>query len=132
MDDRRAVAAAVARFELRLLGELGFGLDLDRCAATGEMGDLAYVSPKSGRAVSRAAGAPWRERLLALPQFLRRATPDDVEWSEPSADELAAGFALTGYFLTRYVFAPRGEKPTDTRDNFIAAALRSTVAAPDH
>jgi DNA repair protein RecO (recombination protein O) len=56
---------------LLVLEELGFGLDLDRCAATGAREDLAYVSPKSGRAVSRTAGEPWHDRLLALPAFLR-------------------------------------------------------------
>ena len=62
LDAPVAVAVAVVRFELKLLAELGFGLDLERCAATGEAGDLGYVSPKSGRAVSRAAGEPWRNR----------------------------------------------------------------------
>ena len=67
----RALAAAlVARFELQLLAELGFGLDLDQCAATGATADLVYVSPKSGRAVSRVAGEPWRDRMLRLPAFL--------------------------------------------------------------
>jgi DNA repair protein RecO (recombination protein O) len=118
--DRRATAIAVARFELRLLAELGFGLDLDRCAVTGKSIDLVYVSPKSGRAVSAAAGAPWHDRLLRLPSFLH----DEAAPVEPSADELAAGFALTGFFLTRYVLEPRAASLPDARDNFIAAVMR--------
>src|SRR6266481_5399940 len=68
--DPSLAAALVARFELQLLAELGFGLDLDSCAATGATAELVYVSPKSGRAVSREAGEPWRDKLLALPAFL--------------------------------------------------------------
>ena len=77
-------AALVARFELRLLAELGFGLDLDQCAASGTTADLVYVSPKSGRAVSRLAGEPWRDRMLRLPQFLK----DEWEGGEPVAQEI--------------------------------------------
>ncbi len=123
MDDRVAVAIAVARFELMLLAELGFGLDLERCAATGEAGDLGYVSPKSGRAVSRAAGAPWHDRLLALPAFLLDAAPT------ASPGELADGFALTGFFLGRHVLEPRGLGLPEARERFIAAALRSPQPA---
>ncbi len=70
LGDPATVAVLAARFELQLLAELGFGLDLSVCAATGTATDLVYVSPKSGRAVSRAAGEPWRDRLLVLPAFL--------------------------------------------------------------
>jgi DNA repair protein RecO (recombination protein O) len=119
IDDPVAVAVAVARFELKLLAELGFGLDLDRCAATGEAGDLGYVSPKSGRAVSRKAGEPWHDRLLPLPAFLL----DDVP-ARPSAGELAEGFAVTGFFLGRYVLEPRGLRSPEARERFIAAAMR--------
>ena len=70
LQDRALCAALVARFELQLLAELGFGLDLDQCAATGTTAELVYVSPKSGRAVSRLAGEPWRDRMLRLPPFL--------------------------------------------------------------
>ncbi|HML15200.1 MAG TPA: DNA repair protein RecO [Xanthobacteraceae bacterium] len=116
MDDTVAAAVAVARFELMLLAELGFGLDLARCAATGEAGDLGYVSPKSGRAVSRRAGEPWRDRLLPLPAFLLDDAP-----ARPSPGELADGFAITGFFLGRYVFEPRGLRAPDARERFIAA-----------
>jgi DNA repair protein RecO (recombination protein O) len=119
IDDPFTIAVAVARFELKLLAELGFGLDLDRCAATGEAGDLGYVSPKSGRAVSRRAGEPWHDRLLRLPAFLL----DDAS-ARPSASELADGFAVTGFFLGRYVLESRGLRLPEARERFIAAATR--------
>jgi DNA repair protein RecO (recombination protein O) len=112
-------AALTARFELQLLAELGFGLDLDSCAATGTTAELVYVSPKSGRAVSREAGEPWRDKLLALPAFLGAADP-----GAPSAAELRDGFALTGFFLARHVYEPRGEPLPDSRHHFIAAVVR--------
>jgi DNA repair protein RecO (recombination protein O) len=115
--DARSVGPLVARFELQMLSELGFGLDLDRCAATGETTELDYVSPKSGRAVSRTAGEPWRDRLLRLPDLLR----EHAAAREPSADELADGFAVTGFFLLRHVFEPRGLALPDARASFIAA-----------
>ena len=125
MDDPLAVAVAVARFELMLLAELGFGLDLTQCAATGEADDLGYVSPKSGRAVSRRAGEPWHGRLLPLPAFLLDAAP-----ARPSAGELADGFAVTGFFLARYVFEPRGMHAPDARERFIAAVRAPAHSAP--
>ena len=116
----------VVQFELMLLAELGFGLELDVCAATGARADLVYVSPKSGRAVSAQAGEPWRDKLLRLPGFLNGASDDT-----PSPQELADGFALTGFFLANRVFEPRGLPASDTRERFLAAALRShaSVAA---
>jgi DNA repair protein RecO (recombination protein O) len=116
LDDPVAAATQMVRFELQMLVELGFGLDLARCAATGAESDLAYVSPKSGRAVSRDAGAPWQDRLLRLPAFLS----DTIT---PSHDEIAEGFALTGYFLTRHVLEPRGLAFADAREGFVAAVL---------
>jgi DNA repair protein RecO (recombination protein O) len=119
--EHRAVAAAlVARFELAMLAELGFGLDLDQCAATGVTADLIYVSPKSGRAVSRTAGEPWRERMLHLPAFLRA----DGEAGEPDIKFLAQAFALTGFFLERHVLEPRGQVMHDARASFINSVLR--------
>ena len=86
--------ARYAAWELALLADLGFGLDLAACAVTGAADDLAWVSPRSGRAVSRGAGAPWAERLLPLPAFLRGG------WeAPPPAAEVAAALALTGHFL---------------------------------
>jgi len=102
------------RFELALLADLGFGLDLDTCAVTGATENLIYVSPKSGRAVGREAGAPWAERLLPLPAFLREA-PAPV-----SADQARAALRLTGFFLDRDVFAPRGLRAPDSRAAYIA------------
>lgn len=96
-------AALIARFELMLLDELGFGLDLSCCAATGRSDDLAYVSPKSARAVSREAGAPYAERLLKLPAFLRAASAE----SSPDIDDVLAALKLTGFFLDRHVAGPR-------------------------
>ena len=119
LDDPALAAPMVARFELLLLSELGFGLDLERCAATGASGDLAYVSPKSGRAVSRDAGEPWADKMLRLPAFLRQR--DAI----PSSHDLADGFALTGYFLTRHVLEARGLSLGDERAHFIAALNRA-------
>lgn len=107
--------ALIARIELAALEALGFGLDLRRCAATGTAEELIYVSPKSGRAVSRAAGAPWAARLLALPAFLAGG-----EGGEPTAGEVEAGLRLTGFFLERDVFAPRGTPEPAARAAFIA------------
>jgi DNA repair protein RecO (recombination protein O) len=121
LDDRLLAAALVARFELAMLGELGFGLELDQCAATGAIAELIYVSPKSGRAVSRAAGEPWQDRLLRLPAFLR-------EEGGPAEGDVAAAFALTGFFLARHVLEPRGAALPDARERFIAAVLREPVA----
>jgi len=97
-----AWAPAYVRFELGLLASLGFGLDLARCAATGTNDNLAFVSPKSGRAVSLSAGEAWRDKLLALPRFL-------LAEAEPAPGEIEQGLALTGYFLQRHVFAPHGK-----------------------
>ena len=106
--------ADMVRFELLLLQELGFGLDLDRCAATGTSEGLVYVSPKSGRAVSASAGEPYHERLLILPAFLR----DESSFAETPA-ALADGFRLTAYFLNRDVFSPRGIDPPVSRGELI-------------
>jgi DNA repair protein RecO (recombination protein O) len=127
MGEANAVAVRMVRFELDLLAELGFGLDLATCAATGQENDLVYVSPKSGRAVSREAGAPWQDKLLRLPAFLRAEPSADA----PSPDDIADGFALTGFFLAREVLSPRGMEWAEARSRFMAAALRAspTVAS---
>ena len=93
-------AAAYVRWELALLTELGFGLDLGRCAATGVAEGLTFVSPRSGRAVSQTAAEPYRDRLLKLPRFL-------VADAEPSPEELMDGLRLTGHFLNEHAFAAR-------------------------
>lgn len=126
LEDAAAAAELVVRFELLVLDELGFGLDLSRCAATGSREDLAYVSPKTGRAVSRAAGLEWADRLLALPAFLRPA-------SGLRADTAAvdAAFRLTGFFLARNVYEPRGLSAPEARAGFLSALARAFRAAAD-
>ena len=119
LDEAMLAPVLVARFEARILAECGFRLDLSRCALTGAMDRLAYVSPKSGRAVSAEAGAPWRERLLPLPPFLRDDAPLDAR---PSAGEVADAFRLTGFFLARDLFALKGEPLPDSRAAFLKAA----------
>jgi DNA repair protein RecO (recombination protein O) len=119
LDDAAISAPMIVRFELQLLSELGFGLDLERCVATGVSGDLVYVSPKSGRAVSRVAGEPWADKMLRLPTFLRNRE------TLATGSDLADGFALTGYFLARYVLEPRGIALGDERAHFIAALNRA-------
>src|SRR5271154_1133892 len=109
LGDPYVAAPMIARFELDFLAELGFGLDLSSCAASGVSADLIYVSPKSGRAVSRDAGEAYRDKLLRLPAFLQAAAEP-----ETMAD-LADAFALTGYFLERHAFAPRGLTLPDAR-----------------
>jgi DNA repair protein RecO (recombination protein O) len=118
LDDASLAAPMIARFELGFLAELGFGLDLAACAATGATTELVYVSPRTGRAVSRAAGEPYREKLMRLPAFLRgEAEPE-------SANDLADAFTLTGFFLERHAFAPRGLAMPEARAHFVAALAR--------
>lgn len=91
--------AVLVRFEMGLLQELGFGLDLSRCAVTGSADNLVWVSPRTGRAVSASAGAPYSERLLVLPPFLLSAQ------GGVAPGDIAAGLTLTGRFLQDFVFA---------------------------
>ncbi len=102
--------ASYVRWELVLLAELGYGLDLGACAVTGAAADLRWVSPKTGRAVSAVAGAPYADKLLDLPGFLLAGGPGD-------AAQVAQGLALTGHFLDRRVLAPHGRRlpPARTR-----------------
>ncbi len=94
IEDAGDWAADYLRWEMLLLEDLGFALDLARCAVTGSREDLAYVSPRTGRAVSRGAAGDWAPRLLALPPFL-------LGQGRALRDEIAPGFVLTGHFLTR-------------------------------
>jgi DNA repair protein RecO (recombination protein O) len=123
-DNPALAGELIARFEIKLMDELGFGLDLDQCAATGRHDELIWVSPKSGRAVCREAGAPYADRLLELPPFLR-ASPG----SGASPEELDAAWRLTGLFLNRDVYGPRGIEPPDARAAFIAALRKSLLPA---
>ena len=125
-EDAGEAAVHLIRFELAMLAELGFGLDLEACAATGATADLIYVSPKSGRAVSRTAGAPFSDRLLRLPAFLRPGEGETGGWSD---NDLSDGFALTGLFLLRHVLEPRGQGHSDARDGFINAVIRHRAKA---
>lgn len=100
----------LVRWELGLLDELGFGLDLARCAATGTSEDLAYVSPRTGRAVSRDAGRAYHDRLLVLPQFLK-----GIQAGAPGPSDVIDGLKLTGFFLDRHVFGPRGVPAPESR-----------------
>ena len=127
-------AETVVRWELALLGELGFGLDLSSCVATGAVDDLAYVSPRSGRAVSAEAGALYADKLLPLPPFL--AQPEDEAAGATTAD-IVAGLRLTGWFLEKHVFGGQGGRMPPARERFIdrlqagAAELTATQAAQD-
>jgi len=125
-DDIGEAAIHLIRFELAMLAELGFGLDLTTCAATGATRDLIYVSPKSGGAVSRQAGEPWRDKLLRLPPFLRESDDGRNAWSD---QDLQDGFELTGRFLLRHVLEPRGQGHSDARDGFINAVTRHRARA---
>jgi DNA repair protein RecO (recombination protein O) len=103
-------AALFVRWEAGLLEALGFGLDLSQCAATGSLDDLAYVSPKSGRAVSATAGEPYRDRMFRLPGFLLGS-----QNAEPSMADIAEGLRLTEYFLLDRVLQPHGREVPPAR-----------------
>lgn len=100
------------RLELGLLQELGFGLDLEKCAVSGGTEDLAFVSPRTGRAVSRAAAGPYKEKLLPLPGFL------STGGLPAGPEELDQGLDLTGYFLERHVFWPQNKPLPPARARF--------------
>jgi DNA repair protein RecO (recombination protein O) len=120
LDDVDLAGPLMVRFEMALLAEFGFGLDLASCAATGATEDLRFVSPKSARAVSGAAGEPWRDRLLPLPGFLAEGQGRAL----PSAQDVAAGFRLTGHFLTKHVLEPRGLPEPEGRAAFVVLATK--------
>ncbi|MTJ82417.1 MAG: DNA repair protein RecO [Telmatospirillum sp.] len=101
-----------ARWELGLLGEMGYGIDLSQCAVTGRTDDLAYVSPKSGRAVGREAGESYRDRLLPLPGFL-------LDRSVGTRPEVVAALRLSGYFFERHVLGPQGRALPPARSRLV-------------
>ena len=113
----RGWAAALVRYELLLLAELGFGLDLTSCAATGTTEDLAFVSPKSGGAVSRVAGAPYAARLLRLPPFL-------LSGGAASWQEVIDGMAITGHFLARDLLIGRTAQVLGARERLVERLSR--------
>lgn len=109
--------AIYIRWELGLLGELGFGLDLSACAATGQTDDLIYVSPRTGRAVSREAAAPYENKLLSLPGFLVPGAGAAIGAGISASDsDIRDGLRLTGYFLARHVFDPLNRGLPGARD----------------
>jgi DNA repair protein RecO (recombination protein O) len=112
--------AAYVRWEVGLLAETGFGLDLTQCAATGSTEDLGYVSPRSGRAVSRTAAAPYRDRLLPLPAFLRDGGPAD-------RDAVRDGLRLTEYFFRHHVFQPQGLSIPTARERLLRRLTPATA-----
>lgn len=115
--DEAMLPALLVRWELALLEELGFGLDLSRCAASGSNDGLIYVSPRSGRAVSASAGEPYKDRLLPLPEFLRPGG----QMQGITARDVKQGFALTGHFLRAQVLDQRGSLLPESRDRLIAS-----------
>ncbi|NVK18056.1 MAG: DNA repair protein RecO [Methylocystaceae bacterium] len=113
MDETRLWPEIYQEWELGLLNELGYGLDLSSCAATGQTGDLIYISPKTGRAVSREAGEPYKNKLFPLPYHLL------VDEVKPSKKDLLAVFEITQYFIFKYVLEPVGKKMPPARQRFI-------------
>lgn len=117
----QAWAEAYVLWELALLAELGYGLDLGRCAATGLNDDLAFVSPRTGRAVSLSAGMPYRDRLLPLPGFL-------VGRAGSGPEDVVAGLRTTGHFLERHVFQPRDRGLPPARERLVERLGRAAGA----
>ena len=112
-------AAVYVKWEAGLLQDLGFGLDLARCAVTGTVDDLTHVSPRTGRAVSREAALPYGDRLLRLPPFLL-----GHQTGAPSAAELADAFRLTGHFLAQSVLEPHRRPVPPARNHYADLVLR--------
>jgi DNA repair protein RecO (recombination protein O) len=110
--------AALVRYEVLVLAELGFGLDLDRCAVTGTNDDLVAVSPKSGRAVSAAQAEPYAGKLLPLPPFVR-------EGGQATWKEILEGFDLTGHFLARDLLTDRSQPVLETRTRLVERLRRA-------
>ena len=116
----RGWVAALIRYELLLLAELGFGLDLERCALTGSVDDLAYISPRSGMAVSRDAGAPHADRLFTLARVLRREA--DADWPD-----MFEGLRVTGHFLARDVLVDRRADALAARGRLVDRLKRAVA-----
>jgi DNA repair protein RecO (recombination protein O) len=102
----------LALFELALLDELGFGLDLSSCALSGDTSGLSHVSPKTGRAVTLAAAGKYVDRLFELPNFFKAA-------EEASINDILAAMKLTGYFLQRHVWSVRKKSHPPERDQLL-------------
>jgi DNA repair protein RecO (recombination protein O) len=117
----RGWAVAVVWYELLVLGQLGFGLALDRCTVTGARDDLAFVSPRSGAAVSAGAARGYEEKLLPLPAFLRGAG-DSPDWPD-----LIAGLRLTGHFIARDILVDRAAVPLAARERLVDRIKRAVA-----
>lgn len=117
----RQWAAALARYELLLLAELGFGLNLDECVATGSADDLTFVSPKSGGAVSTVAAVGYEARLLRLPSFLRGVD------AAPTLGDVLDGFAITGHFLDRDLLDGRNRDLLTARERLVGRLKRAVA-----
>ena len=113
LDDDAIWPALLVRWELGLLDELGFGLDLEKCAMSGVRHGLAFVSPRTGKAVTARAGEQWKDKLLRLPGFIAGAG------GAPDRDDVADGLELTGHFLARHVFEPRGVAAPEQRNRIV-------------
>ncbi|MGH7095372.1 MAG: DNA repair protein RecO [Stellaceae bacterium] len=122
LDSSRTWPCDYVAWECDLLAALGFGLDLSCCAVTGTTDDLVYVSPRTGRAVSREAGRPYHDKLLPLPDFLIR----DVPAGRPA---IVAGLALTGHFLYRHLLLPQGRNLPEARARLAERMRRDAAAA---
>jgi len=110
--------AALVRYELMLLAELGFGLDLESCVVTGANDNLVAVSPKSGRAVSAAEAGPYAGKLLPLPAFIR-------EGGRANWPEILEGLDLTGHFLLRDVLTDRLKPVGEARTRLVDRLRRA-------
>ncbi len=124
IDDPSVWPALYVRWEAVLLDELGYGLDLSSCAATGDTHHLHYVSPKSGRAVSRDAGEAYRDKLMRLPAFLRPGRA-----GAPALGDVLDGLALTGFFLERQIWQPRAQTMPEARARLRQLLQRQSEAA---
>lgn len=119
LDRPQDAGELMVRFEILLLDELGFGLDLEQCAATGAAQDLMYISPKSGRAVSRDTGTPYRDKLFAFPEFLQTGQSKAAD-----RKNLKAAFDMTDFFFDRHIYVPRGIERPLARQGFVQAVLK--------
>ena len=119
LTDPHIAGPVLVRMEAALLQELGYRLDLETCAATGDTENLTFVSPKSGRAVSEAAAQPYRDRLLPLPAFLAASGSGEADLAD-----VIAGFRLTGYFMHKHIFDPLGIDEPAPRAGFLTALER--------
>jgi DNA repair protein RecO (recombination protein O) len=122
MEDADVWPGLLARFEMEVLGELGYQLDLTACAATGGNDNLIYVSPKSGRAVSASAGEPYKDKLLPLPAFLSGAGASAV-----TEDDLFNAYRLTGAFFDKHIYPQREGGERDVRLRFLGLFNRQMM-----